>query len=222
MGTALTEQQVRELGRLAGTGTLYLAFDADAAGQEAAVRGMQLAQATGMQVRVVELPEGRDPADVAIADPDAFRAALEAAGGVLAFRIGRILTAPGSRDQRYQRAAAVLREAPASVERAEQVRLVADRLAAHGGPRGGPHAPRRGGERTGSARSTGACPKRPGSGMSACFWPCAWPCRSAVGFYSATSTWHTSPMRRTGRPRRTSAACWRVRTVRTHPHGGHR
>jgi DNA primase len=128
MGTALTEQQVRELGRLAGAGTLYLAFDADAAGQEAAVRGMELAQATGMQVRVVELPEGRDPADVAIADPEAFRAALTAAGGVLAFRIGRILTAAGSRDQRYQRAAAVLREAPASVERAEQVRLVADRL----------------------------------------------------------------------------------------------
>ncbi len=73
MGTALTEQQVRELGRLAGTGTLYLAFDADAAGQEAAVRGMELAQATGMQVRVVELPEGRDPADVAIADPAAFQ-----------------------------------------------------------------------------------------------------------------------------------------------------
>jgi len=128
MGTALTEQQVRELARLCGTGTLYLAFDADAAGQEAAVRGMQLAQATGMQVRVVQLPEGRDPADVAVADPDAFRAALEAAGGVLAFRIGRILTAPGSRDQRYQQAAAILRDAPATVERAEQVRLVADRL----------------------------------------------------------------------------------------------
>jgi DNA primase len=128
MGTALTEQQVRELGRLCGTGSLYLAFDADAAGQEAALRGMQLAQATGMQVRIVQLPEGRDPADVAVADPDAFRAALEAAGGVLAFRIARILTAGGSRDQRYQQAAAVLREAPASVERAEAVRLVADRL----------------------------------------------------------------------------------------------
>jgi DNA primase len=128
MGTALTEQQVRELGRLCGTGTLFLAFDADAAGQEAAVRGMQLAQATGMQVRVVQLPEGRDPADVAIADPAAFRAALAAAGSVLAFRIDRILTAPGSRDQRYQQVAAILRGAPQSVERAEQVRLVADRL----------------------------------------------------------------------------------------------
>jgi DNA primase len=129
MGTALTEQQVRELARLIGTGTLYLAFDADAAGQEAAVRGMQLAQATGMDVRVVQLPNGRDPADVAIADPDAFRAALEMSVGVLAFRIGRILTAPGSRDQRYRQVAAVLRETPQSVERAEQVQLVVDRLA---------------------------------------------------------------------------------------------
>jgi DNA primase len=128
MGTALTEHQVRELARLCGAGTLYLAFDADAAGQEAAVRGMQLAQATGMQVRVVQLPEGRDPADVAIADAGAFRAALDASVGVLAFRIGRILRSPGSRDQRYQQAAAVLRDAPDTVERAEQVRLVADRL----------------------------------------------------------------------------------------------
>ena len=140
MGTALTEQQVRELARLIGTGTLHLAFDADAAGQEAAVRGMQLAQATGMEVRVVQLPDGRDPADVAVADPDAFRAALETSVGVLAFRIGRILTAPGSRDQRYRQVAAVLREAPQSVERAEQVRLVVDRLDAHGRPRRGPVA----------------------------------------------------------------------------------
>ncbi len=128
MGTALTEQQVRELARLVGSGTLYLAFDADAAGQEAAVRGMQLAQATGMEVRVVRLPDGRDPADVAIADPEAFTAALAASVGVLAFRIDRILTAPGSRDQRYRQVAAVLREAPQSVEREEQVQLVVDRL----------------------------------------------------------------------------------------------
>ena len=91
MGTALTEQQVRELARVCGSGTLYLAFDADAAGEEAALRGMQLAQSTGMEVRVVTLPDGRDPADVAVSDPDAFRAALESSSGVLGFRIGRVL-----------------------------------------------------------------------------------------------------------------------------------
>jgi DNA primase len=128
MGTALTEHQVRELARVCGSGTLYLAFDADAAGQEAALRGMQMAESTGMEVRVVTLPDGRDPADVAVSDPDAFRAALEGSSGVLGFRIGRVLAAGGSRDQIYRRAATVLAAAPPSVERDEQVRLVSGRL----------------------------------------------------------------------------------------------
>src|SRR5205807_6712488 len=38
MGTALTERQLRELGRL--TKRLFLCFDSDAAGQEATLRGM--------------------------------------------------------------------------------------------------------------------------------------------------------------------------------------
>src|SRR5207248_3741702 len=41
MGTALTERQLKELARL--TRRLYLCFDADAAGQEATLRGMKLA-----------------------------------------------------------------------------------------------------------------------------------------------------------------------------------
>src|SRR5579862_2851499 len=40
MGTALTEAQLRELGRL--TKRLYLCFDADAAGADATLRGMEL------------------------------------------------------------------------------------------------------------------------------------------------------------------------------------
>ncbi|HEX3330683.1 MAG TPA: DNA primase, partial [Gaiellales bacterium] len=128
MGTALTEHQVRELARVCGSGTLYLAFDADAAGEGAALRGMQMAESTGMEVRVVTLPDGRDPADVAISDPDAFRTAIERASGVLGFRIARVLAAGGSRDQVYRRASTVLGSAPPSVERDEQVRLVSGRL----------------------------------------------------------------------------------------------
>src|SRR5574337_583961 len=61
MGTALTERQLRELGRL--TKKVYLCFDADAAGQEATLRGMELATGQGFDVRVVTLPHGLDPAD---------------------------------------------------------------------------------------------------------------------------------------------------------------
>src|SRR6185369_2877007 len=50
MGTALTEAQLRELKRL--TKRLFLCFDADAAGQEATLRGMELAVKQGFDVRV--------------------------------------------------------------------------------------------------------------------------------------------------------------------------
>ena len=126
MGTSLTEQHVTELRRLCGT--VYLAFDADAAGETAALRGMELATAAGLSVRIVTLPQGRDPADVALSDPDGFEEARKAAQDVLAFRVGRALAAGGTRDEMYARAAELLAAAPASIERDEQVRVVADRL----------------------------------------------------------------------------------------------
>ena len=61
MGTALTEQHLRELARL--TKRLYLCFDADAAGEDATLRGMERAYAQGFEIRIVVLPEGQDPAD---------------------------------------------------------------------------------------------------------------------------------------------------------------
>jgi DNA primase len=70
MGTALTEQQLRELGRL--TKRLVLAFDGDAAGESATLRGMELADAQGFAVRVLEVPPGLDPAD----DPAGFQARI--------------------------------------------------------------------------------------------------------------------------------------------------
>ncbi|HYX83435.1 MAG TPA: DNA primase [Gaiellales bacterium] len=126
MGTALTEPQVTELRRLCGT--VFLAFDADAAGEEASLRGMALAEAKDLAVRVVELPGGRDPADVALADAGAFRRALDGAPGMLTFRVARALHGGGSRDEVYGRVAAILGSARPSIERDEQVRLVADRL----------------------------------------------------------------------------------------------
>src|SRR5579864_2705116 len=67
MGTALTEAQLRELTRL--TKRLFLCFDADAAGQDATLRGMALAITKDFKVNVVLLPKGLDPAD----DPAAFQ-----------------------------------------------------------------------------------------------------------------------------------------------------
>ena len=80
MGTALTEHQLRELGRL--TKRLWLAFDGDPAGAAAALRGMALAVAQGFDVKVVALPPGVDPAD----DPSGFEAKLSAAKPYVLYR----------------------------------------------------------------------------------------------------------------------------------------
>jgi DNA primase len=126
MGTALTEGQVTELRRLCST--VFLAFDADAAGQEASLRGMEIARAKGLNVRVVRLPGGRDPAEVAAEDAAAFQAALDAAQPYLTYRVELALASQGSRDDRYGRVRSVLSAADPSVERDELVRLAADRL----------------------------------------------------------------------------------------------
>ncbi len=80
MGTALTEAQLRELGRL--TKRVWLAFDGDAAGESAALRGMELAVGQGFDVKVVALPPGVDPAD----DPTGFEERLAAAKPYVLYR----------------------------------------------------------------------------------------------------------------------------------------
>jgi DNA primase len=122
MGTALTEQQLRELGRL--TKRLYLCFDADAAGQEATLRGMQLAVGQGFDVRVVALPKGEDPADA----PDSFAGRLGGAESYLPYRVRIVLERTPDRQEAFVQARKILAGAEDSPERQEALRLLADRL----------------------------------------------------------------------------------------------
>jgi DNA primase len=122
MGTALTEAQLRELGRL--TKRLFLCFDADAAGQDATVRGMELAVRQGFDVRVVALPKGEDPADA----PDAFAARLGSAESYLHYRVRVTLERTDDRQEAFVRAREILARVEDSPERQEALRLLADRL----------------------------------------------------------------------------------------------
>ena len=127
MGTSLTEDQVKELRRLADT--VVLCFDADAAGEGAALRGMEIAERSGLRVRIAGLPAGQDPAAILGDGPEAFELALGRAESVLAFRIGRILaTSPDGPDRAYQAAREALSAASPGPERDEQVRIVAGAL----------------------------------------------------------------------------------------------
>jgi DNA primase len=122
MGTALTERQLRELGRL--TRRLYLCFDADSAGQDATLRGMELAVARGFDVKVVPLPPGQDPADA----PQGFEQRLAGAESYLLHRVRLELERSADRQEAFVRAREVLARAEDSPERQEALRLLADRL----------------------------------------------------------------------------------------------
>jgi DNA primase len=122
MGTALTERQLRELSRL--TRKIYLCFDADAAGQEATLRGMELAAAQGFDVKVVTLPPGQDPAD----QPEGFEERLSGAESYLLYRVRLELERSADRQEAFVRAREVLAKAEDSPERQEALRLLADRL----------------------------------------------------------------------------------------------
>jgi DNA primase len=89
MGTAVTDAQVQQLKKLARTA--FLAMDADSAGQEAMRKAARVA-GDELDLVVVSLPEGRDPADLATADPAALRGLLESAVDVQLFLVRRSLS----------------------------------------------------------------------------------------------------------------------------------
>ena len=122
MGTALTEHQLRELSRL--TARLYLCFDADAAGQDATLRGMELATARGLEVYVVPLEAGSDPAD----DPAGFQERLASPSPYPVHRVQHELTRMEDRQHAYLRIQEFLNGLPESPERQEAWRLANDQL----------------------------------------------------------------------------------------------
>jgi len=67
-GTALTEHQIRLLKR--ETQELVLAFDRDDAGLNATQRAIELASKSGIHIKVVRVPQGKDPDDYLRAHPD--------------------------------------------------------------------------------------------------------------------------------------------------------
>jgi DNA primase len=94
MGTALTDGQAAELAKLAPT--VLLCLDADTAGQEAMMRAAGVLRAIKKlpEVRVVPLPAGTDPAEVASGEAGAreFGALLEAAVPFARWQIERALS----------------------------------------------------------------------------------------------------------------------------------
>jgi DNA primase len=133
MGTALTGEQVGELARMAQT--VLLALDADSAGQEAMLRAAGLAAKRSLELRVVPLPEGADPADLIQREgPQAIAAAVERSVPFVRFRVERVLangdhSSPEGQDRMIDELRPVFAQLPEGAMRMELIRMASGRLA---------------------------------------------------------------------------------------------
>ncbi len=86
LGTAFTSEQVNLLARY--TKEIVLMLDADAAGQKAIKRATQLLENTGLEVKVVVIPDGKDPDEfIKKNGPERFRALLEGAVSDIEYKL---------------------------------------------------------------------------------------------------------------------------------------
>jgi DNA primase len=160
MGTALTEEQIGELQRVANT--LVLCLDADTAGQDAMLKAAKLTDDRNLELRVVPLPAGADPAElIERSGADALRERVDAAVPFVAFHVERILerndtrSAEG-RDQAFRELQPALKNLRRGLFGDDLLRRVAARLELteaqlasliegasrqNGGPAGAPHQP---------------------------------------------------------------------------------
>ena len=88
-GTAFTLQQARLLARFADE--VYLFFDADSAGQQAALRSVDLLYDAGLEVKIMIPPEGEDPDSIALKfGPDKIDEIRHDAIGFVPFRVKNV------------------------------------------------------------------------------------------------------------------------------------
>lgn len=132
MGTALTETQVSILRRYCSA--VYLAYDADFAGDAATLRGIEMLVEQGLGVRVVNLPQGKDPDDVMKESGRAgFTALMEKSPGFFEHFARRHIQrlggdSPESQKEIILALAPLIEKTPNPLLKDHQVNLLADML----------------------------------------------------------------------------------------------
>ena len=92
LGTAFTAEQARLLLRYAPE--LRFCYDSDAAGQEATLRALAVARDAGAAVKVLRVPDGKDPDEyIRKYGKEAFQTLIEAALPYVEYRMMRVLDA---------------------------------------------------------------------------------------------------------------------------------
>ncbi|MFA6940087.1 MAG: DNA primase [Clostridiaceae bacterium] len=88
LGTALTHNQAKLLKRYADK--VIISYDADLAGQNATLRGLQILREVGFDIKVLKVPQGKDPDEYIRANgKDAFLKLIDAALSLIDYRLLR-------------------------------------------------------------------------------------------------------------------------------------
>ncbi|MEA2405938.1 MAG: primase [Thermoleophilaceae bacterium] len=138
MGTAMTQEQLAELAKVGDSnrrGAVYLALDADRAGRDAMLRAARLAEDRGVDLRVIDMPEGTDPAELVNSEGAAsFTERMDRAAPMIEFQVRRVLAdadldTPSGRDKALGEARNLISAVPdRTATRDALVREAADRL----------------------------------------------------------------------------------------------
>ena len=128
-GTALTEAHLKALVRL--TPNVRLAFDGDAAGLAATERAIPIAQAVGVDLTIISLPEDvKDPDELIQKDPALWQKAIDDAEGVVDWLLTQYIkredmTAPIGKRRFTTAALAVVRSLKDPVEQEHYLNTIA-------------------------------------------------------------------------------------------------
>ena len=133
-GTALGDDHFELLRRF--TDTIVMAFDSDAAGGRAALRGdeLEVPVRLDLDLRVAKMPDGRDPADmVANGELELLEKAIDTAVPLVQFRIekeleGVDISEPEARARTLKRMGPILSKVNDDLAFTEYARFIADRL----------------------------------------------------------------------------------------------
>jgi DNA primase len=133
-GTALTESQLKALGRFSPD--IRLCFDADQAGMSATERAIPIAGKVGVSLSVINIPSGKDPDELIRQDPKLWQSAIQAKSYALDWLIERyraqldITSAQGKR-QFSDITLNIIRQLNDSVEQDHYIAKIAELTGVH-------------------------------------------------------------------------------------------
>ena len=130
MGTSLTKDQARILKRY--TDKVFISYDGDFAGQKASIRGLEILNDEGLEVKVVSLPDGLDPDDVIKqTGAEGYQKLLDEAKPLIDFKLDilkrtyDVKTVDGKR-KFITNAVRVIKESPSPAEQEDLLKVVRD------------------------------------------------------------------------------------------------